>query len=112
MSTTSSVPGTSKVLAMPPGMPETSLLVRPRRTAGVLVGLGGLLLGCSMVAVGHGMVTIAPEQVLAILADQLHWELPWTFTTQQEMILLAIRLPRVLLGILIGAGLAVSGAAI
>jgi hypothetical protein len=68
MSTISSVPGTSKVLAMPPGMSGTSLMVRPRRTAGVLVGLGGLLLGCSVVAIGHGMVTIAPGQVLAILA--------------------------------------------
>jgi iron complex transport system permease protein len=64
-----------------------------------------------VVAVGHGTVTIAPGQVLAILAHQLHLELPWTFTTQQELILLAIRLPRVLLGMLIGAGLAISGAA-
>ena len=86
-------------------------MVRQRRTTGVLIGLGGLLLGCSVVAVGHGMVTITPGQVLAILAHQIHLELPWTFTTQQESILLAIRLPRVLLGMLIGAGLAVSGAA-
>jgi hypothetical protein len=40
MSTISSGPGTSKVLAMPPGMPEPSLMVRPRRTADVLVELG------------------------------------------------------------------------
>lgn len=45
MSTLSSVPGTSKVLAMSPGMPETSLMVRPRRTAGVLVGLRGTAAG-------------------------------------------------------------------
>ena len=50
MSTISSVPGTSQVPAMSPGRPEPSLMVRPRRTAGVLIGLKGLLLECSVVA--------------------------------------------------------------
>ena len=50
MSTISSAPGTSKVPAMSPGRPETSLMVRPRRTAGVLIGLEELRLECSVVA--------------------------------------------------------------
>jgi ABC-type enterochelin transport system permease subunit len=32
------------------------------------------------------MVTIAPGQVLAILAHQLHPELPWTFTLGADLV--------------------------
>jgi iron complex transport system permease protein len=37
--------------------------------------------------------------------------LSWTFETRQAMVLWGIRLPRVVLGVLVGAGLSVSGAA-
>jgi iron complex transport system permease protein len=57
------------------------------------------------------MVAITPGQLLAILARRCGLTLPWAYAAQQETILLAIRLPRVLLGGLIGAGLATAGAA-
>lgn len=69
-----------------------------------------LLVICVMLSIGIGAVEISPVQSLAILARKIGIELPVAFTAQQEAVLLAIRLPRVILGLVIGAGLAVSGA--
>ncbi|MEM7564986.1 MAG: iron ABC transporter permease, partial [Pseudomonadota bacterium] len=55
--------------------------------------------------------SIHPGTVLAILADQIGIHLPWKFTQVEETVLISIRAPRTLLGILVGSGLAVSGAA-
>ncbi|MEM9665376.1 MAG: iron ABC transporter permease [Bacteroidota bacterium] len=63
-----------------------------------------------LLAVGIGAVAISPGQVVSILAAQLGLDLPWAFKAQQELVLLGIRLPRVLLGVIVGAGLAISGA--
>ena len=49
--------------------------------------------------------------MLAILGKGLDLTLPWDFESHHEAIVLSIRLPRILLGILIGGGLAVAGAA-
>jgi iron complex transport system permease protein len=48
--------------------------------------------------------------VLAILAAQVGLPLPWAFGAQEEAIVLVIRLPRVVLGLLVGGCLAVAGA--
>ena len=102
------------------GRPETEVLRlhQHRRTTWVLVGLLILLGLVMLAAVGIGMVPIPPQNVMAILVQNgLEWltgstpELPWTPTAQQEAVLLTIRVPRVVLGALTGAGLAVSGAA-
>lgn len=63
-----------------------------------------------LLSVGIGAVEISPLQSLAILARKIGLELPFAFTTQQESVLLAIRLPRVILGLMVGIALAVSGA--
>lgn len=68
------------------------------------------LIAISILAIGIGAVEILPLQTLAILARKIGVDLPFAFTAQQESVLLAIRLPRVILGLLVGAGLAVSGA--
>lgn len=62
--------------------------------------------------IGIGSYGIAPEKLAAILAAPLGIDLPWEFSRQDETILLAIRLPRVALGLGVGAGLAVAGAAL
>jgi iron complex transport system permease protein len=85
--------------------------VRQGRAPVVLMGLAVLLGAVILASVGIGMVRIAPGQVMAILAAQVGVRLPWPFEAQQAAVLSAIRLPRVLLGSLIGAALAVSGAA-
>ena len=84
---------------------------RGRRRRWALCGLALLLAGTAIASVGVGAVTITPRQVLAILADRVGIALPWGFEARQAMVLWGIRLPRVLLGIFVGAGLAVSGAA-
>ena len=84
---------------------------RQRRAASILVTLFLLLLLSGLLAVNTDMVRIAPGQVLAILAQQIGLSLPWEYDTRHEAVLMAIRLPRVLLAVLVGGGLAVSGAA-
>jgi iron complex transport system permease protein len=70
-----------------------------------------LLIGAVLASVGIGAVRISSGQIFAILIKQVGISLPLAFEEQQEVILVTIRLPRVVLGILVGAGLAVSGAA-
>jgi len=71
-----------------------------------------LLIVTALAGIAIGAVAISPGQVLSILGAQLGLELPWTFDARQEAVVMAIRLPRVILGIVIGAALAVSGAAL
>ena len=84
---------------------------RRRRAAFCLLTLLLLLLLSGLLAVGTGMVRIAPTQIMAILAHQIGLSLPWEYDARHESVLMAIRLPRTLLAILVGGGLAVSGAA-
>src|SRR5581483_9694648 len=76
----------------------------------VLPPLALLVAGAALAGVGIGALPISPAQAAAILLQQVGVTLPVEYTQQQEAVLLAIRLPRVLLAALIGAGLAVSGA--
>ena len=84
---------------------------RRKRAAMVLSGLGVLLAGMTVASVGTGAVAASPGQILAIFGERIGLWLPWTFQPQQEAVVTAIRLPRVLLNVLVGAGLSVSGAA-
>lgn len=72
--------------------------------------LTGLLLVIVIWSVGVGAMPIATSDVGAILLKQLGWA-GALVEPQQEAVLIAIRLPRVVLGVLIGAVLGVSGAA-
>ncbi|MEQ9607008.1 MAG: iron ABC transporter permease [Kiloniellaceae bacterium] len=85
---------------------------RQRRRLLALWIFGGFLAAAFLLAVGYGAVAIGPGEALAILAAQIGIELPWEFSRQQEAVLLAIRLPRALVGVLVGAALAASGAAL
>ncbi|MCS3656131.1 FecCD family ABC transporter permease [Salinibacter ruber] len=76
----------------------------------VLTGLVALLLGAVAAGLAVGAVAISPGQVLAILGDKVGLTLPWSYEHRQALVLTAIRLPRVLLGVGVGGGLAVSGA--
>lgn len=62
------------------------------------------------VSLGVGAVDIAPLQTIAILAGKIGLELPFGFSLQQESVLIGIRLPRLVLGIVVGGGLAIAGA--
>lgn len=69
-----------------------------------------MLIAVSLLSIGIGAVEISPLQVLAILAQKIGISLPFSFNEQQESVLLAIRLPRLILGLAVGSALAVSGA--
>ena len=86
-------------------------LARRRRARRTFVLIGASLAATAIVSICIGAVGIGPLQVAAILAKQVGVTLPWSFETQQESVLIAIRLPRVLLGILVGGALAAAGAA-
>ncbi|WJK37169.1 iron ABC transporter permease [Solwaraspora sp. WMMA2065] len=84
-----------------------------RRTGIWLVALTVGLVATAVVAVGSGAIGIAPTTVAAIIGNQLvglpveaTWSLP------EQAIVWQVRLPRVLLGMLVGAGLAVCGVAL
>lgn len=91
--------------------PDTSPLERrpkprwscPRAVAWV-VGGAGFLLVCAVFSLGIGSLPLAPSQVVAALmapAGDAASSVVWS-----------IRMPRVLLGVLVGGGLAVAGAAL
>lgn len=63
-----------------------------------------------VLSVGIGAVSISPAQVLAIFMDKIGLSAGWQYEPVQEAILVNIRLPRVVLAVLVGAALAISGA--
>lgn len=71
--------------------------------------LSVLLFVLILIGVGDGAVSISPTQIIAILASKIGIDLGVPFEAQQESVLWAIRFPRVILGILVGASLAISG---
>ncbi|MET0423133.1 MAG: iron ABC transporter permease [Actinoplanes sp.] len=85
---------------------------RRRGTALWFLALTAGLIGTGVVAVGTGAVAIGPATVARILAYQILGLGDVAWTPPQEAIVWSVRLPRVLLGMLVGAGLAVCGAAL
>jgi iron complex transport system permease protein len=74
-----------------------------------LTGMSLLLLVSVVVSAGVGAVTIGPGEILAIVFAKVGIALAIPFEEQQEIVFWYIRLPRVCLGILVGAGLAIAG---
>lgn len=75
-----------------------------------------ILLGSVILSAMMGAVKVPPHDVISIVANHLghyvglHAEA--TYTQQQDAVVWSIRMPRILLGAMVGAGLAVSGAAL
>ena len=83
--------------------------MRRRRT--VLVVLVGLLALACLLAVGLGTVWIAPRTTLRLLAWKLGLiDAPVDVPASTSVILFELRIPRVLLGMLVGSALAAAGA--
>jgi iron complex transport system permease protein len=95
------------VAALVAPLPPTS-----RRPRLLLLALAALLGVAVLLGVGVGAVAIPVPAVLGILLSKLGLSTGFTFEPQQAGVLLAIRLPRVVLGALVGAALGLSGAAI
>ena len=63
-----------------------------------------------IIAVSRGAYVISPRAVIQVLLAPLGIEVNAGATAQQAAVLWSIRLPRVLLGVLLGGGLALAGA--
>mgnify|MGYP000013171277 CR=1 FL=1 len=85
---------------------------RQRRGAAVLIFLSVLVIVMTLLGAGLGAVRLNPDQIIAILLNKIGIHTAVPYSTSQENILLVIRLPRVVLGLLVGAALASSGAAV
>jgi len=71
--------------------------------------LGGVLFVLSLVSLSVGGAAIPAPKVMLALWERLTFS-PTSLSPEHHLILFDIRLPRLLLGILVGAGLAVAGA--
>lgn len=82
------------------------------RTQLILPLLTVTLILVIIIAAGIGAVEIQPLQVISILLDKMGIQSGIAFEERQRAVMMVIRLPRVVMGVLIGASLAVSGATI
>ena len=74
--------------------------------------LGLAAVAAAIVSLGVGAVPISPGSVVGIIADHSGIDAGAEFTPTQDAVLWSIRLPRVVLGALVGAGLGAAGAAL
>lgn len=84
--------------------------LKAKRGRVVLIALFVLLIFVVLLSADKGAVEITQPQILAILLKNFGIDLPYQFTAQQESTLIDIRLPRIALGLLVGAALGISGA--
>ena len=85
---------------------------RALRPAALLVLIAALLLALLLANLGIGAVKVPPTEVVAILFDRAGIDLGIDYSSQHESVVWNIRLPRVLLGLLVGASLATAGASL
>jgi iron complex transport system permease protein len=83
--------------------------ISARRIAATGLFLGIIWMGTALIALNIGSVRIPPGTVIRILKN--HWMGLPPSDAASDSILLSVRLPRVLLGSLVGAALATAGAA-
>ncbi len=83
--------------------------MRSRHYATAMLGLVGVLTLAVLLSVGLGAASLTPGQVLAVLATHTPWGGP--VSPADTAIVWDLRLPRILLAALVGAGLAATGAA-
>lgn len=82
------------------------------RKASLYIALTVALLLAAAFSLGLGAVKIPVTDVLVILVKKLGFFSEYTVSIQHEGVMNIVRLPRVLLGILVGAALGISGAAV
>ncbi len=107
------LPGTVGMKAHPSTDTVGSWLRQRRhRRIITLIVLTFVLVGVATLGISMGAVSLSLEQTFAILLERVGISTGVDYTRSQETVLLSIRLPRVLLGVLVGATLSISGAAI
>jgi len=91
--------------------PAAAPAVGRGRQRSALIGLPVAVLLIGVIALGMGRYTVGFDDVVRILLGQL-LPIERTWSDTEEAAVLQVRLPRVLLAMLVGAGLAVCGAAL
>lgn len=76
-----------------------------RRSGGILF----ILIAAAVVATALGSVQIPPRTILGIIGSRLRLETSGDWSLAQEVIVLQVRLPRVLLAMVVGGGLSSAG---
>lgn len=98
-------------------MTDTAIQARGQRLlarAGAafwLVAFGGLLVAAILISLGLGRLSIPVPTVAAVIAHTV-FPIPETWSVLEERVVLLVRMPRVLIAALSGAGLAMCGAAL
>ncbi len=94
-------------ITLTPAAPPT----RQKRARVLLALLAAGLAVAVLVGAGAGALPVPVASVLGVLGHKLGLTTGWAFEPQQEAVVWAIRLPRVVLAVLVGAALGLSGAA-
>ncbi|NLU78430.1 iron ABC transporter permease [Micromonospora sp. HNM0581] len=106
--------GAVTATALPENRPDLLGVAAQRRRTGIwLLALTITLILTGVIAVGSGAVNVPPATAAQIIGHHLvglPGEVTWT--PPQDAIVWQVRLPRVLLGMLVGAGLAACGVAL
>jgi iron complex transport system permease protein len=89
----------------------TDLPTREGRARVLLAVLAALLVLAVVLGAGAGAMRVPMPAVLGVLGHKLGVNLGLAFEPQQEAVVWAIRLPRVVLAVLVGAALGLAGAA-
>lgn len=77
----------------------------------ILLWLSILLIAACLLSVCIGAVQISAAELWSIITFKIGLTEEVNFTRQQEAVLVNIRLPRILLGVLVGSALSIAGAA-
>ncbi|MFW0783625.1 iron ABC transporter permease [Gordonia sp. CPCC 206044] len=93
----------------PPGQPRRRLRSRVGADATLIIAFAVVLLIVAIGALAVGRYTVPPNEIVRMLLGQV-FPLQHTWYPQEESVVLDVRLPRVLLVILVGAGLSLTGA--
>ncbi|WP_191563500.1 FecCD family ABC transporter permease [Janibacter melonis] len=91
---------------------DLGVVGRRRRTTAWLLGLGAGLLATLVLAVGIGAVTVPAGTTLRVVGHHALGLGERTWSLSRDAIIWDVRLPRVVLGAAVGAGLAVCGVAL
>ncbi|MFE9104434.1 FecCD family ABC transporter permease [Actinomadura geliboluensis] len=108
-----SSPVAPSAAAVDPDLDDLGASSRRRRYLLLLLGLLAVFLATAVAAVGTGAVAVPPATVLDVVGHHLIGapaEVTWR--PAHDSIVWRVRLPRVLLGAAVGAGLAVTGMAL
>jgi len=96
------------ILEVPPAQPSAQVGSSRQRVARLTIAsLWVALVVTSLAAAGVGAVTVSPGEILAAVGHRLGWVEAVDPTV--DAIVMVIRLPRVLLGILVGSAIACCG---